>query len=87
MSEETKEMNIPEFTAEASLVKSGRRYAFVPGRAIGAFGLVIPQLPRLSGTKKPCIRGCVCVSPIGCPCCDSLDLPFPFPTTGTTFPF
>lgn len=70
-------MNLPGFTVEASLAKSGGRYAFVPGLATGTFGRAIPQLRRLDEPKEPCIRGCICVSPIGCPCCDSLE---PSPT-------
>ncbi len=84
--------NIPRFTAESSLVKSGGRYAFVTGRAAGTFGRAIPQLQWLGEIKKPCIPGCICVSPIGCPCCDSLGWPWPIVLKdlvllGLRFPF
>jgi hypothetical protein len=77
-------MNIPGFTAEASLAKSVERYALVPVRATSAFGgALIPQLRRL---EQPCIPGCICVSPIDCPCCNSIDSTDPF-LDGTTVPF
>lgn len=86
-------ISMPGFTAEASLEKSVGRYACVPDRATGAFGAaLIPQLQ----SKQPCISGCICVSPFGCPCCASIGWPWPTilfdPTdtsrsTGPTFPF
>jgi hypothetical protein len=92
-------MNIPGFTAEASLAKTIGRYTLVPIRATGAFGraLIPQQIRRLGTPNQPCIPGCICVSPFGCPCCDSIGWPWPttgpfdptdpFRSTGPTFPF
>jgi hypothetical protein len=53
----------------------GRKERF-PG--FGAAAAVMPQLPVPPSPRplawdeaRKCIRGCVCVSPSDCPCCDS----------------
>lgn len=73
-------MTIPRFDAEASLYKTSGHYRLATGRFSGLYAeQVRPQFfyPRRGGDW--CIPGCICVSPIGCPCCDSLFPTFPTP--------
>lgn len=79
-------MRMPGFTAEASLYKTSMNYKLAASWAVGACGqAVIPQLRIIRIPDKDCIPGCICVSPINCPCCDIIDFPFPidFSSSGT----
>ena len=70
-----KPIRLPQFTATASLADGRVRY--VPTRRIpptcGTESVVAQLINRPGG----CIPGCICVSPIGCPCCNSLPMPLP----------
>lgn len=79
-------MNIPGFTAEDSLYKSRTQYSVTAPKFLAAKADIRPQMIRLPPTEN-CIRGCVCVSPFGCPCCDSLGWPGPFDPFDPTDPF
>jgi hypothetical protein len=68
-------MSMPAFTAEASLYKSRTQYNMSVSRFLAAKADIQPQL-RLR-PPKDCIPGCVCVSPINCPCCKSWPWPQP----------
>ncbi len=85
-------VNIPGFTAEDSLYISRTQYHMTATRFLGAKVDIQPQI-RWRPTDD-CIPGCVCVSPINCPCCDSWPWPTdpfdptdPFRLTEPTFPF
>jgi hypothetical protein len=65
------------FTADVTLYKASGRYRVTVGPASGFYAeQVRPQLSIRRNGADGCIPGCICVSPIGCPCCDSL---FPTP--------
>lgn len=72
--------NMPGFTAEASLYTSGTQYNMNATRFKKAGADIRPQLRPWP--KDWCIPGCVCVSPINCPCCDSIGWPWPMESTG-----
>jgi len=75
-------MTIPGFAAEAALVGVRRRYVANASGITGAGARVRPQLVRRP--NDDCIPGCICVSPINCPCCNSFPWPpWPFPGTDT----
>ena len=62
-----KNMNIPGFSAEDSLYKSRTQYNMTATKILAAKAGIRPQIrPR---PKDWCIPGCICVSPINCPCC------------------
>jgi len=65
-------MKMPGFTAEASLYKSSNNHhRLVSNQAVGGpIQAIIPQ-----AGEDDCIPGCICFSPIDCPCCSV----FPFP--------
>ena len=69
-------MNMPGFTAAASLYKESERYRTVdhPAAAQAAHAGVYPQIrDRPTGRwSGPCIPNCICVGPDECPCCGSL---------------
>jgi hypothetical protein len=67
---------IPGYTAETSIYSSAMQYRVGPKEAPTP-SVLQPQLRRRP--KDDCIPGCICVSPINCPCCDSW-WPFPGPT-------
>jgi hypothetical protein len=69
---------IPGFTAETSIYSSANHYSI--SSAGVATPSILPQLRKFPGGGD-CIPGCICVSPINCPCCDTL-WPFPFPGQG-----
>ena len=75
-----KTMNMPGFTAEASLYAVRTKYRMASAGFFAANGNIQPQLRRTPGD---CIPGCICVSPIDCPCCDSW--PWPWPQDGNVF--
>jgi hypothetical protein len=72
-------LNIPGFTAEASLHSGNDRYNAVAQFA--ARKLVLQPQRILWPRGRPgidwCIANCVCVSQVNCPCCD-----WPFPRPG-----
>ena len=68
-------MNIPGFTAEHSLYRHRRHYRMAATALSADRSGILPQLRRR--TPDDCIPGCICVSPINCPCCDSLGWPGP----------
>ena len=64
------ELTFPRFTAEATLYKSHNYLKTLRnGSNVMGKGFLIPQMMRIN---EPCIRGCICVTQDGCPCCDSL---------------
>jgi len=71
-------INIPGFTADASLY-SGSTYSIRVAARFATTGEVRPQLRR---EPEDCIPGCVCVSPIDCPCCDVVGRPRSRPEPG-----
>ena len=65
-------VNMPGFTATASLYRTSGHYGLTPARTIRAHGgTVIAQLRR----QPECNRNCICVSPFDCPCCQTI-VPF-----------
>ena len=68
-----KTMNIPGFTAEDSLYMSRRQYNMTGTKSLAAKADIRPQIRRRP--SEDCIPGCICVSPINCPCCKSLPWP------------
>jgi hypothetical protein len=75
-------MKLPGFTADASLYHGNAQYiASVEstGRERGLQPQSILWPPGIPGIDW-CIWGCVCVSQIGCPCCNWIRLPS-WPTT------
>jgi hypothetical protein len=72
-------MNIPGFTAEDSLYISRKQYSVTTTKFLAAKGDIQPQLRRSPSEDKT--SGCVCVSPINCPC----DKPRPWPPWPTDF--
>jgi len=72
-------MMIPGFTAETALLSARHRYVANAAGSTGADARVSPQLVRRP--KDDCIPGCICVSPINCPCCNSMPWP-PWPVSG-----
>ncbi len=72
---------LPGFTAEDSLYASRQHYTMIVTRNVPTEAHIRLQLRR--PPKDRCIPGCVCVSPIDCPCCGSLDWPWPFPRPDT----
>ena len=74
-------VNMPGFTAEASLAENGGYYEAASKGSTKQ--TVIAQLAR----RRPeldCIPGCICVSPINCPCCTDISIPTD-PSTGGPF--
>jgi hypothetical protein len=69
--------NIPGFTAEDSLYIGRTQYSTTTFRFLGAEADIRPQIRRWP--MDDCIPGCVCASPINCPCCSSIGWP-PWPT-------
>jgi len=69
--------HLPGFTAEDALYVSAKAYNAAGLRAAAPSGLQ-PQLRRRP-PNDDCIPGCVCVSPINCPCCSSMPWPWPWP--------
>jgi hypothetical protein len=71
-------MSAPGFTASIALYKTSGRYRVAAGRVSGLYAeQVHPQLYVRRNGAGECIPGCICVSPIGCPCCDDLSsIPF-----------
>jgi hypothetical protein len=67
---------IPGYTAEVSIYSSANQYWVGPA-GTSTPSMLQPQLRKLPGGGD-CIPGCICVSPINCPCCDSV-WPYPFP--------
>jgi hypothetical protein len=66
-------MNMPGFTAEASLDTSREHYHLTTRWNVTDGQAVAPQLTRSLGR---CIPNCICVTDEGCPCCMSIqDLP------------
>jgi len=65
--------NIPGFTAEDSLYIGSTQYSTTTYRFLGAKAEIQPQIRRRP--TDGCIPGCICVSPINCPCCGSIDWP------------
>ena len=65
--------NIPGFTAEDSLYIGRTQYSTTTFRFLGAKADIRPQIRRWP--MDDCIPGCVCVSPINCPCCSSIGWP------------
>lgn len=62
---------MPGFTAEAADYASGNSYRSTFGRTgTTAVSGVTPSLVAPDGGR--CIPGCICVTPEGCPCCDSI---------------
>ena len=68
-------MHMPGFTAEDALYQSRRQYHMTATQFGAAKADMRPQI-RL-WPLEDCIPGCVCVSPIGCPCCKSWPWPQP----------
>ncbi len=68
-------MTLPGFTAVASLyMTSNNPYRLASNQAVIGFGeAVIPQ----AGQPPDCIPGCICFSPVDCPCCSV----YPFQTS------
>ncbi len=70
-------MSMPGFTAETALFATTRSYRAI-SRTARLKPLVSPSLRLSRPTSrgpKPCIPGCICVTPEGCPCCDMLTRP------------
>ena len=67
-------MPLPGFTAEKSIWMAKTTYTM--GKAdFSALGdNILPQL-RWPSPEGTCIPGCICVSPIDCPCCYSFPSP------------
>jgi len=62
--------NVPGFNAEASVHGSTQRYTQAPETArIALRSLVVAQM-LFRRPLGDCIPGCICVSPINCPCCE-----------------
>jgi hypothetical protein len=61
--------HMPGFTAEAAYYRSGNSYRAAAGRTGPADSGVVPSLVS---PNRRCIQGCICVTPEGCPCCDSI---------------
>lgn len=75
-------MRLPGFTADASLYDGKAQYVASvksSGKGLGLQPQSILWPPGIPG-KDWCIRDCVCVSQIGCPCCGWIRLPS-WPTT------
>jgi hypothetical protein len=72
--------NLPGFTADDAVYASRTTYNAASLRAATHSDL-LPQLRRWP--KDDCIPGCICVSPINCPCCNSW---WPWPGPGPTIP-
>src|SRR5262245_15177054 len=69
---------MPRFTAEASLYISRKLYAVTAIKFLATKPDIQPQVRRWP--PGDCDPGCVCFSPINCPCCKSLwPLPWPEP--------
>jgi hypothetical protein len=63
---------LPGFTGEAALEKVGSSFMTGPLRHVTdphKPSLQLVEVARRRGDDW-CIPGCICVSPIGCPCCD-----------------
>jgi len=74
-------MSMPGFGAEEGLGASRQRYRTSTAGSAAAGAVVQPQLQLLPRPKGNCIPGCICVSPINCPCCNSW-WPWPWPIGG-----
>lgn len=70
--------NLPGFTA-GSAVYAARRSYRIGARSSSSSDSsgVVPSIGR-AGRGRDCIPGCICVTPEGCPCCDTI---FPVPET------
>ena len=64
-------MRMPGFTAETALLAAGRSYRAI-SRAGGRSSAISPSLVASRGSKPGCDPTCVCVTPEGCPCCQSV---------------
>ena len=66
-----KTTKIPGFTAEDALCVSKAHYRLTVPRVLATKAGIRPQLSPWWPTEptEPCNPNCVCVSPIGCPCC------------------
>jgi len=67
---------IPGYTAETSVYSSANQYWMGPTAAPTAS--IQPQIRKFPGGGD-CIPGCICFSPINCPCCSMWPYPFPGP--------
>jgi hypothetical protein len=63
-------MNIPGFTAEASLYKTSTQYNMAATTFLTAEPNIRPQIWRWP--YGGCIPNCICVGPDACPCCGSI---------------
>ena len=66
-------MNMPGFTAENSLYRSRKQYSVTATKFLSSTADIRPQIRRWP--PEDCIPGCICVSPINCPCCNSWPWP------------
>jgi hypothetical protein len=65
-------VNMPGFTATATLYRTSGHYGITPAQTIRAYEIaVIAQSRRV----PECNRNCICRSPFDCPCCESI-VPF-----------
>ena len=78
-------IRIPGFTGEASLYISETQYNMAARGRSRANANLLPQLIRRP--EDECIPGCICVSPINCPCCQSLLQPWPTRSIDLSDPF
>ncbi len=77
-------MRMPGFTAEASVYISRTRYNMTATKFFAVRAGIRPQIRPWP--PEDCIPGCICVSPINCPCCKSIwPLPWPGPKDETIF--
>jgi hypothetical protein len=68
-------MTSPGFTAEHSLYRSRTQYKVAVTNYLAGKADIRPQILRWP--RDGCIPGCICVSPINCPCCQSWPWPQP----------
>lgn len=63
---------LPGFSADQALYPNHTSYYRYPTHTSHAATAVWPQLRRLPTWPGECDPTCICVSPIGCPCCISI---------------
>jgi len=71
---------MPGFTAQAADYPSGNSYRSISASTgTTAASGVFPSL--VAPPRRGCIPGCICVTPEGCPCCESIFKGVRFPRT------
>jgi hypothetical protein len=71
---------LPGFTADHSIGEHRRGYRTAGNARRGFAGISVafaPQAlrPLLRGDKRGCDPTCLCITPEGCPCCQSIPYP------------